>query len=273
MLAYVINPGWMAWSSFDAPDWLRWAGVVLGICVVPSVHWVLSTLGSNVSETVLTKDSHQLVSDAGPYRWIRHPLYTTGIALFLALGLMAASWFILALALVALVAIRAVVVPREERELIARFGKDYRGTGADRRDGAAFQELGDSPAEAGRYGESYGNSSRLNVTRLIVRTQERTAKMSDAMIMTTTPAIEGRRIVRYAGVVTGEAILGANIFKDLFAGIRDIVGGRSAAYEQELRRARSIALTEIRQAAVELGQMPSSGSISTTKPSAARAAC
>jgi uncharacterized protein YbjQ (UPF0145 family) len=77
--------------------------------------------------------------------------------------------------------------------------------------------------------------------------------MTDGMILTTTPTIEGRRIVRYAGVVTGEAILGANIFKDLFAGIRDIVGGRSAAYEEELRRARTIALTEIRQAASELG--------------------
>ena len=77
--------------------------------------------------------------------------------------------------------------------------------------------------------------------------------MSDGMILTTTPAIEGRKITRYAGVVTGEAILGANIFKDLFAGIRDIVGGRSAAYEEDLRRARSIALTEIRQAASELG--------------------
>jgi protein-S-isoprenylcysteine O-methyltransferase Ste14 len=133
-LAYVINPRWMAWSAFDAPEWLRWLGVGLGICVVPSVHWVLSALGSNVSETVLTKDRHELVSSAGPYRWIRHPLYTTGIALFVALGLMAASWFILALAFVALVAIRAVVVPREERELVAKFGPRYeeyrRRTGA-----------------------------------------------------------------------------------------------------------------------------------------------
>ena len=77
--------------------------------------------------------------------------------------------------------------------------------------------------------------------------------MTDGMILTTTPTIEGRRIVRYAGMVAGEAIMGANIFKDLFAGIRDIVGGRSAAYEEELRRARTIALTEIRQAASELG--------------------
>jgi uncharacterized protein YbjQ (UPF0145 family) len=73
------------------------------------------------------------------------------------------------------------------------------------------------------------------------------------IIVTTTPSVEGRRIVRYAGIVTGEAILGANIFKDLFAGIRDIVGGRSATYERELRSAREIAVSELKQAAVESG--------------------
>lgn len=73
------------------------------------------------------------------------------------------------------------------------------------------------------------------------------------MIMTTTPSIEGRSISRYHGVVTGEAILGANMFRDLFAGIRDIVGGRSGAYEKELRKAREIAFDEIRQAAEDLG--------------------
>ena len=73
------------------------------------------------------------------------------------------------------------------------------------------------------------------------------------IIVTTTPSVEGRRIVRYAGIVTGEAILGANIFKDLFAGIRDIVGGRSATYERELRSARDIAVSELKQAALEAG--------------------
>ena len=73
------------------------------------------------------------------------------------------------------------------------------------------------------------------------------------IIVTTTPSVEGRRIVRYAGIVTGEAILGANIFQDLFAGIRDIVGGRSATYERELRSAREIAVAELRQAALEAG--------------------
>jgi uncharacterized protein YbjQ (UPF0145 family) len=73
------------------------------------------------------------------------------------------------------------------------------------------------------------------------------------MIITTTPSIDGRRITAYRGIVTGEAILGANIFRDLFAGIRDIVGGRSAAYEQELARARELALREMQDRAAALG--------------------
>lgn len=73
------------------------------------------------------------------------------------------------------------------------------------------------------------------------------------MIISTTPNIEGRNITQYHGVVTGEAILGANIFKDFFAGIRDIVGGRSAAYERELRKAREIAMRELGEDAQRLG--------------------
>jgi uncharacterized protein YbjQ (UPF0145 family) len=73
------------------------------------------------------------------------------------------------------------------------------------------------------------------------------------MLTTTTPTIEGYEIIEYIGLVTGEAILGANIFKDFFAGIRDIVGGRSAAYEQELRKARDIALQEMAAEAERLG--------------------
>ncbi len=73
------------------------------------------------------------------------------------------------------------------------------------------------------------------------------------MIVTTTPTIEGRPVSDYLGIVTGEAILGANIFRDLFAGIRDIVGGRSAAYEQELAKARKTALREMEEAAGALG--------------------
>jgi uncharacterized protein YbjQ (UPF0145 family) len=73
------------------------------------------------------------------------------------------------------------------------------------------------------------------------------------MLVTTTPNIEGRRITKYCGIVAGEAILGANVFKDVFAGIRDIVGGRSATYERELQRARDIAIEELQQRAADLG--------------------
>jgi uncharacterized protein YbjQ (UPF0145 family) len=73
------------------------------------------------------------------------------------------------------------------------------------------------------------------------------------MILVTTPTIEGRRITRYYGIVSGDAILGANIFRDFFAGIRDIVGGRSAAYEEELRKAKDIALHEMEAQALAMG--------------------
>src|ERR687891_317182 len=73
------------------------------------------------------------------------------------------------------------------------------------------------------------------------------------MLIVTTQTIEGKKITKTIGLVSGEAILGANIFRDFFAGIRDIVGGRSAAYEQELRKAKAIALEEMEQQANELG--------------------
>ena len=73
------------------------------------------------------------------------------------------------------------------------------------------------------------------------------------MILTTTPSIEGYPIKTYIGVVTGETIIGANIIKDFFAGIRDIVGGRSAAYEDVLREAKDTALAEMQQRAALMG--------------------
>jgi len=73
------------------------------------------------------------------------------------------------------------------------------------------------------------------------------------MITTTTPTIEGKPIREYFGIVTGEAIMGANMFKDLFAGIRDIVGGRAGIYEKELRKAREVAIEEVETTARNLG--------------------
>ncbi len=73
------------------------------------------------------------------------------------------------------------------------------------------------------------------------------------MLVVTTNNVEGKKVIKYIGLVSGEAILGANIFKDIFANIRDIVGGRSAAYEQELSKAKTIALDEMCMQATQLG--------------------
>lgn len=77
--------------------------------------------------------------------------------------------------------------------------------------------------------------------------------MNTSIIITTTPGVEGRPITEYLGIVTGEAIIGANIFRDIFATIRDVVGGRAAAYEQALQKARQIAIREMAEAARERG--------------------
>ena len=97
--------------------------------------------------------------------------------------------------------------------------------------------------------------SRLDLTVTIPNYEKLTNIITRNLIMliTTTNTIEGRRILDYKGMVNGEAILGANVFKDFFAGIRDIVGGRSGAYESELQRARDIAVMEMKDYAQRLG--------------------
>jgi len=86
------------------------------------------------------------------------------------------------------------------------------------------------------------------------------------MIVSTTPSIEGRQIVEYLGIVTGETVIGANIFRDFMAGIRDIVGGRSSSYEEVLKEAKDTALREAIDELFALEPMRLSASISTTKP-------
>ena len=125
ILLYLLNPRWMGWAEFALPPWGRWVGVLLGLVAVPAAWWVFTSIGRNVSETVLTKRDHALVT-TGPYRWIRHPLYTTGAVLLLAIGLMAANWFVLLFALLAIGSLRLAVIPLEERELVNKFGDEYR---------------------------------------------------------------------------------------------------------------------------------------------------
>lgn len=124
IIAYLINPRWMAWSSLPLPTWARWSGAAIMTMCVPLVYWLFSSLGKNITPTVAIRKEHTLVT-SGPYRWVRHPLYSVGFLAFSALSLLAANWFIFALLIVAFI-ILMKRTPIEERRLIERFGDDYR---------------------------------------------------------------------------------------------------------------------------------------------------
>lgn len=121
---YLINPQWMAWSKIGLPDVLRWLGVLYGALTVLGIYWLFSNIGSGITPTSATRTQHTLVT-SGPYRWVRHPLYTAGTSLFIAFGLMADNWFIILLGILAFIAM-AIRVPREEANLIEKFGDEYR---------------------------------------------------------------------------------------------------------------------------------------------------
>lgn len=121
----MINPTWMNWSRIVLPDWLRWTGLGIGIIVVPLIYQVFSTIGSNISETILTKESHQLVT-TGIYTRIRHPLYMVAGLTLVSFSLLTANWFVSAMSTISIVLIVMVVVPKEEDQLILKFGDDYR---------------------------------------------------------------------------------------------------------------------------------------------------
>ena len=121
---YLVNPQWMAWSKIGLPELLRWLGVGIGILCVLGIYWLFSSIGSGISPTSATRKEHTL-STSGPYRWVRHPLYTVGSMLFISFGMMADNWFIAALGILAFIAM-AKRTPQEEANLIEKFGDEYR---------------------------------------------------------------------------------------------------------------------------------------------------
>jgi protein-S-isoprenylcysteine O-methyltransferase Ste14 len=123
-LAYLVNPGWMAWSKIGLPEWARWFGIGLGVLCDFGIYWLFSSLGSGITPTSATRKEHKLVT-SGPYRWIRHPLYTIGSTFIVSFGLIADNWFIAALGVLAFI-LMAVRAPKEEANLIEKFGDEYR---------------------------------------------------------------------------------------------------------------------------------------------------
>ena len=132
-LAYPFAPAWLAWSSLSLPTWLRWIAGGVALACLPTIWWVLVSIGDNISETVLIKANHRLVTH-GPYHWIRHPLYAVALVELLSLATIAGSWYLLLLACTGIVVFRLIVIPKEEDNLIRAFGKAYeeyrRRTGA-----------------------------------------------------------------------------------------------------------------------------------------------
>jgi protein-S-isoprenylcysteine O-methyltransferase Ste14 len=123
VIAYMTNPSWMRWASISLPVWFRWGAVGLAGIAWGLILWMLRSLGKNITSTVVTRKEHSLVMN-GPYRWIRHPLYTFATLFYISLGLMAANWFIPLMTLVVFVLL-AVRTPKEEEKLIEKFGEDY----------------------------------------------------------------------------------------------------------------------------------------------------
>jgi protein-S-isoprenylcysteine O-methyltransferase Ste14 len=123
--AYLIKPAWVSWCSLSLPAWPRWAGAALGLLVVPPLlFWTFHSLGKNLTDTVVTRREHTLITH-GPYRWVRHPFYVVVFLSVLSLSLVTANWLLAALgfACVAMLVIRTRV---EEANLTERFGDEYR---------------------------------------------------------------------------------------------------------------------------------------------------
>ena len=121
---YLINPAWMAWSKIGLPESIRWAGVVVGVLCVLGIYWLFSSIGSGITPTSATRKEHKPVTH-GIYRYIRHPLYTIGSSFILSFGMMADNWFIALFGALAFI-LMAIRTPKEEANLIEKFGDEYR---------------------------------------------------------------------------------------------------------------------------------------------------
>lgn len=124
VFAYLLNPAWLAWAALPLPNWLRWTGAGFGVISVLLFVWTLRNLGKNLTDTVVTRQHHTLIT-TGPYRWIRHPFYTAAALMIPASFLLTANWFFLAIG-TAIFVLLAIRTRKEEDNLIARFGDDYR---------------------------------------------------------------------------------------------------------------------------------------------------
>jgi protein-S-isoprenylcysteine O-methyltransferase Ste14 len=124
LLAYMFRPGLLSWAALDLPAWAQWLGVAMGAASLLLIWWVQAALGSNFSTTLHLREEHTLVSH-GPYRWVRHPMYTVLYLHLLAIFLLTQNWLIGGFFLSALTIIIATRLAKEEAVMIEKFGEEY----------------------------------------------------------------------------------------------------------------------------------------------------
>lgn len=123
-LAFLIQPRWVDFARFDAPSWLRWAGVPAALAGLALFRWMFRHLGLNVTSTSMPRGSATLVT-SGPYRWVRHPMYSAALILIVAAGLLTANTVVV-IAGIPMFALLAARSRLEERRLAEKFGEPYR---------------------------------------------------------------------------------------------------------------------------------------------------
>jgi protein-S-isoprenylcysteine O-methyltransferase Ste14 len=131
------QPDWIAWSFLPLPAWFRWIGVGLGVMATLLLAWTMHTLGRNITDTVVTRKEHTLVT-SGPYCWVRHPFYVAFLLGMTATAIVLANWLVLIIGLMAFTML-AIRSRKEEANLELRFGDDYRGYR--KRTGAFFPRM------------------------------------------------------------------------------------------------------------------------------------
>ena len=124
LIAYLIDPAYMAWAAVPLAVWLRWTGVGLALIAGALLVWMFRTLGRNLTDTVVTRKQHTLVT-TGPYRWVRHPMYASAALAIVGNSLVAANWYLFVVGCLALLLL-VIRTRKEEQNLIAKFGDDYR---------------------------------------------------------------------------------------------------------------------------------------------------
>jgi protein-S-isoprenylcysteine O-methyltransferase Ste14 len=125
LLAYMINPAVLAWAELPLPRWAHWLGVVSGLASLALIYWVHTALGENFSTTLHLRENHTLVT-GGPYRWVRHPMYTVLYIHLTGIFLLTGNWFLGGVYFLALSLIILFRLDREEATMIEKFGDQYR---------------------------------------------------------------------------------------------------------------------------------------------------